>query len=89
MMQTISYSFYKGAKQMGNIAFKPTKIQINDKLSGYAYNLDIESDNVILMFGGSNYVAYNTIGMFGGSYNSPVFAFDYYGTQDSTGKMNL
>lgn len=89
MIQRISYSFYKGDKQIKPVTFIPDKIQINDRLTGYGYNLDLKSDHIIIMFGGSNYIAYNTIGMFGGYYNCPVFAVDYYGTQDSNGKMSL
>ncbi|MBD5530293.1 MAG: alpha/beta hydrolase, partial [Lachnospiraceae bacterium] len=51
-MQTISYSFYKGAKRMTDITSVPQYIQITDKLTGYGYNLEADSDKVILFFGG-------------------------------------
>lgn len=89
MMQTISYFFYKGAKQMSDISCTPVKIQLNDKLTGYGYNLDVDSNQVILYFGGSNYIAYNSVGKFATYYDVPFISADYYGTQDSVGKMNL
>ena len=89
IMQFISYSFYKGDKRIKNVDFKPEEIQINDSLSGYGYNLDADSDKVILFFGGSMYIAYNTVGMYGGRFDSPMLSVDYYGTQNSKGKMNL
>ena len=89
IMQTISYSFYKGDKQLKEVTYNPTEIRINDSLYGYGYNLDAESDKVILFFGGSMYVAYNTIGMYAGRFDCPVLSVDYYGTQKSKGKMNL
>jgi pimeloyl-ACP methyl ester carboxylesterase len=89
IMQTVSYSFYKNAKQMKDIVFEPEHIQFNAKMSGFGYNLDVDSDNVILFFGGSNYIAYNSVGKFGGLFNCPFIAADYYGSQNSKGKMNL
>lgn len=89
IMQTISYSFYKRAKHMDDISFQPVKINFNKNLTGYGYNLDKESDNVILFFGGSNYIAYNSVGKYAGKYNCPFISSDYYGTQNSKGKMNL
>ena len=35
------------------------------------------------------YIAYNTVGMYGGRFDCPFLSVDYYGTQDSKGKMNL
>ena len=89
IMQTISYSFYKGAKQMDKVLFFPVKIMVNEKLTGYGYNLNTEADKIILFFGGSNYIAYNSAGKYGGAYDCPFISVDYYGTQDSKGKMNL
>lgn len=89
IMQTISYSFYKGDKELKETTFVPQKIQISDKLSGYGYNLSKDSDYLILCFGGSMYIAYNTAGMYSGYYDFPFLSADYYGTQDSKGKMNL
>lgn len=89
LMQFISYSFYKGDRAMKDIAYEPQKIQINETLTGYGYDLDADSDKVVLFFGGSKYIAYNTVGMFGGLFDCPVLSVDYYGTQDSKGKMNL
>lgn len=89
VMQTISYSFYKGNRQLTKVSFVPQEIQINDSLSGYGYNLQAESDKVILCFGGSMYVAFNTVGMYAGLFDYPFLSVDYYGTQKSKGKMNL
>ena len=89
VMQTISYSFYKGDRQLTEVSVIPQEIQINDSLSGYGYNLQAESDKVILCFGGSMYVAYNTVGMYAGFFDCPFLSVDYYGTQNSKGKMNL
>lgn len=89
IMQTISYSFYKGAKQMNKVSFSPIKIQLSGKLTGYGYNLDAKADKIILFFGGSNYIAYNSVGNYGGKYDCPFISADYYGTQDSKGKMNI
>ena len=88
-MQTISHSFYKGDKKLESVQFEPEKIDYNESLSGYGLTENPQSDNVILMFGGSYYVAYNSVGEFGGYYGCPVFAVDYYGTQGSSGHMNL
>lgn len=89
VMQTISYSFYKNVKQIKEISFTPRYIQFNEKLSGYGYNLTSESDNVILYFGGSNYIAYNSVGCFGGAFDCPLISADFYGSQNSKGTMNL
>ena len=89
IMQTISYWFYKGAKKMTDISCNPQFIQMTDELTGYGYNLDVVSDKVILFFGGSNYIAYNSVGKFADKYDCPFISVDYYGTQDSKGKMNL
>lgn len=89
VMQTVSYSFYKGAKQMENIDFIPEHIQFSASLTGYGYNLNSTSDHVILFFGGSNYIAYNSTGQFGGTFDCPFISADYYGSQNSKGKMNL
>ena len=63
IMQTVSYSFYKGDRQLKDVAYEPVKIQISESLYGYGYDLGSDSDKVILIFGGSMYIAYNTIGM--------------------------
>ena len=89
IMQTISYSFYKGNKQLKEVTYTPEEIQINESFYGYAYNQDADSDKVILFFGGSMYIAYNTVGMYGGQFDCPVLSMDYYGTQKSKGRMNL
>ena len=89
IMQFISYSFYKGDRQLKEVACNPVKIQINDSLYGYGYNLDSDSDKVILFFGGSMYIAYNTVGMYAGNFDCPFLSVDYYGTQESKGRMNL
>lgn len=89
IMQTVSYSFYKGDRQLKDVAYEPVKIQISESLYGYGYDLGSDSDKVILIFGGSMYIAYNTIGMYAGRFDCPVLSVDYYGTQESKGKMNL
>lgn len=89
IMQTVSYSFYKGAKQMEDITCEPQYIQITDDLTGYGYNSNVKSDKIILFFGGSNYTAYNSVGKYADKFDYPFFAVDYHGTQDSNGKMNI
>ena len=89
VMQTISYSFYKGDRKLEQVTFQPEKIQVDDGLIGYGYALERDSDHVILCFGGSMYVAYNAVGMYAGYYDCPFLSVDYYGTQESSGRMNL
>lgn len=89
VLRTVSYSFYKGKKQKENVTVIPEKVVYADHLTGYGYHLSSESSAVILCFGGSFYVAYNTVGRFAPYYNVPFLSVDYYGTQDSPGKMNL
>lgn len=89
IMQMISYAFYKNAKQMEDVAYTPEYIKMTDTLSGYGYHLEAKSDKVILFFGGSNYIAYNSVGRFAGKFDCLFISADYYGTQDSTGKMKL
>lgn len=89
IMQNISYSFYKGAKKTTEITYTPQFIRFNDTLTGYGYNLDRTSDKVILFFGGSNYIAFNSVAAYSGRFDCPFISADYYGTQDSKGKMNL
>lgn len=89
IMQTISYGFYKNARQMQDVTYKPEYIKMTDTLTGYGYNLNAQTDKIILFFGGSNYIAYNSVGRFAGKYDCPFISADYYGTQNSNGKMNL
>ena len=90
IMQTISYSFYKNAKKITDISCTPQFIQFNDKLTGYGNNLDSKNnDKVILFFGGSNYIAYNSVGKYSSKFDYPFISVDYYGSQDSGGKMDL
>ncbi|MGN0194437.1 MAG: alpha/beta fold hydrolase [Pseudoramibacter sp.] len=89
ILQTISYGFYKGDQKLTKTTFKPQKIQISEKLSGYGYHLTKNADHLILCFGGSKSIAYNTVGMYSGYYGCPFLSVDYYGTQDSRGTMNL
>lgn len=88
-MRAISYSFYKGDKQKENLKVYPRKLTYKEGLTGYSYNSDKYSDSIILCFGGSFYIAYNTVGIFAPYYDVPFLAVDYYGTQDSEGKMDL
>ena len=89
IMQFISYSFYKGDRQLKKVTYEPVEIQFNESLYGYGYNMDADDNKVILFFGGSMYIAYNTVGMYGGQFDCPFLSVDYYGTQKSKGKMNL
>ena len=50
IMQFISYSFYKGDRQLKEVAYEPVEIQINESLYGYGYNMDTEDNKVILFF---------------------------------------
>lgn len=89
IMQTVSYSFYKSAKKLTDISYEPHFIQFSDKLTGYGYNLDKVSDRIILFFGGSEFIAYNSVAVYSGGFDCPFISADYYGTQESKGKMNL
>ena len=89
IMQTISYAFYKNAEKMSDVSCEPQFIQMSDTLTGYGYNLDKQADEIILFFGGSNYIAYNSVGKYACEFDCPFISADYYGTQDSKGKMNL
>lgn len=89
IMQTISYSFYKNAKKMSDVNSMPKFIQMTDTLTGYGFNLDKKTDRIILFFGGSEYIAYNAVGKFANEFDEPFISVDYYGTQESKGKMNL
>ena len=89
VLQKICYSFYKSAHHIESIETTPEKIQFTDRLSGYGCNLDKESDMVVLFFGGSGYIAYNSVGKYGGRFSCPFLAADFYGTQDSKGRMKL
>ncbi len=90
ILQTISYSFYKNAKKMTDIYCTPQFIRFKDTLTGYGNNLDSKNSNkVILFFGGSNYIAYNSVGKYSPGFDYPFISVDYYGTQDSSGRMNL
>lgn len=75
IMQTVSYSFYKNAKKMTDISSPPQFIQFNDSLTGYGNNLDSENNNkVILFFGGSNYIAYNSVGKYSSKFAYPFIS---------------
>ncbi len=89
VMQTISYSFYKKAKDKTDITYTPQYVQMTGSLTGYGYNLEVNATEIILFFGGSSYTAYNSVGSYAGAFNCPFIAADYYGTQKSRGKMNI
>jgi len=90
ILQHISYSFYKNAKKMQDISCEPQFIQFSETLTGYGSNLNLKNcGKVILFFGGSNYIAYNSVGKYATKFNLPFICVDYYGTQESRGKMNL
>ncbi len=89
VMQFISYRFYKGDRKKEEVQYEPVEIQMSEDLSGYGYNLEKESDRIVLFFGGSMYIAYNTVGTYGGKFDCPFLSADYYGTQNSRGRMNL
>ena len=69
VMQFITYRFYKGNWKKEAVAYKPEEIQINEELSGYGYDLERDSDKIVLFFGGSMYIAYNTVGTYGGKFD--------------------
>ena len=89
IMQTISYSFYKRAKKKTDTAFKPQYLQMTDALTGYGYNLDSSVKKIILFFGGSDCIAYNSVGTYAGKFDCTFISADYYGTQNSRGNMNI
>lgn len=93
VIQFISYSFYKGDRKFKEVKYEPIELEIKaggkEELYGYGYNLDSKSDSVILFFGGSMYIAYNSVGMYGGAFGCPFLSVDYYGSQKSRGKMNV
>ncbi|MBR0476311.1 MAG: hypothetical protein IJJ66_05805 [Treponema sp.] len=93
LMQFISYSFYKGDRKFKEVRYEPIELEIKasgkECLYGYGYNLDSKSSSVILFFGGSMYIAYNSVGMYGGLFGCPFLSVDYYGSQKSSGMMNL
>jgi pimeloyl-ACP methyl ester carboxylesterase len=89
VLRSISYSFYKGKRQVEAVNVPPQKLTYAAGLTGYGCHLERESGALILCFGGSGYIAYNTVGLYGADYDVPFFSVDYHGTQDSRGKMNL
>jgi len=90
ILQTLSYSFYKNAKKTTDISCAPQFIRFNETLTGYGNNLDLKnSGKVVLFFGGSYDIAYNAVGKYAARFPYPFISADYYGTQDSKGKMNL
>ena len=89
IMQIISYGFYKNAKKFKDIIYVPEQIQLTDSLTGYGYHREAQTNGIILFFGGSNYIAYNAVAKFAGKFECPFISADYYGTQDSKGKLNL
>lgn len=89
VMQTISYGFYKWAKNKADVAYTPQYLQMTDTLTGYGYNLDSKADEIILYFGGSDDIAYNSVGTYAGKFDCPFLSADYHGTQKSSGKMNI
>lgn len=89
VMQTVSYSFYKRAHQKKDVAYTPQYLQMTDTLTGYGYHLDKDAGEIILYFGGSDDIAYNSVGTYAGKFDCPFLCADYYGTQKSKGKMNL
>ena len=75
---------------MIDVSNTPQFIQFTDTLTGYGNNLDSEKNNkVILFFGGSKYIAYNSVGKYSAKFDYPFISVDYYGSQDSSGKMNI
>jgi pimeloyl-ACP methyl ester carboxylesterase len=88
-MQWLSYAFYKRAKKVADARVLPIRFKAN-KLVGYSSNADILSKSVILYFGGSDDIAYNCVVNYSDKFKDiPFYSADYYGTQDSIGKMNL
>ena len=89
VMQKVSYSFYKNAEKFTETSSEPQFVEFGKNLTGYGYNHDKPCDKVILFFGGSNYIAYNSVAKYSGNFDCPFISADYYGTQDSKGKMNI
>ncbi len=89
ILQEVSYYFYKGDRQVSDPIITPKKIEYTDKLTGYGHNLSLDSKAIILFFGGSGDIAYNCVAKYSLYYDVPFLAVDYYGTQDSQGKMDL
>ncbi|NLC42421.1 MAG: alpha/beta hydrolase [Erysipelothrix sp.] len=88
-MQTVSYSFYTNVKRLKDPKYEPVHIQYSDDLSGYGYNLEKDTNQIILYFGGSRYIAYNSVGYFGGVFDMPFLSADHYGSQNSKGRISL
>jgi pimeloyl-ACP methyl ester carboxylesterase len=90
VMQFISYSFYRLVKKEPVIRPEIEKLDLGNGLSGYAkFNWD-KSGKVIIYFGGSGDIAYNSVFKYANKF--PGYSFvsvDYYGSQDSIGRMNL
>ncbi|MFX3619213.1 MAG: alpha/beta hydrolase family protein [Sporolactobacillus sp.] len=91
IMRFISYSFYKRAKQNGEMEETVQKIEIDNGLIGYVSGINFhEKKKAILYFGGSGEIAYNAVFSYAKLFNDYVFAcVDYKGTQESKGRMNL
>jgi pimeloyl-ACP methyl ester carboxylesterase len=88
-MQWLSYAFYKRAKKAVDPSVQPVQFKA-DKLVGYSSNGDSSSKKIILYFGGSIDIAYNCVANYSDKFKDmPFYSADYYGTQDSIGKMNL
>lgn len=57
--QQVMLLLYKNANKMEDITYAPEYIKMTDTLSGYGYNIKANTNQIILFFGGSNYIAYN------------------------------
>lgn len=89
----ISYSFYKNEKKSDKVDQEVKKLEIGqDKsLTGYVRSTDYsKAKKTIIYFGGSKDIAYNAVIKYGKIFNDYTFiSFDYPGSQESKGSMNL
>lgn len=93
VFRTISYSFYRNAKQYSQIDKNIIRLEIgeNKDLIGYAKSSDFSSKKkAVIYFGGSGEIAYNAVYDRSCNFEDCVFiCADYPGSQESKGKMNL
>lgn len=91
MLLKINYGFYRYVWKTKKRVVEPDHIYFNDCLSGYGYNVsnDDDSSRIILYFGGSTDIAYNSVAKYAAGYKCPFLSVDYYGSQKSRGHMKL
>ncbi|MCR5706440.1 MAG: alpha/beta hydrolase [Acholeplasmatales bacterium] len=89
IQERICYMSFTQKSKMDDPVVEPEFIQMNEKLTGYGYRLDSDSEQVIIFFGGNYNIAYNVVGKNASIFNCTFISPDYYGSQDSKGHMNL